>query len=101
MTDERPTVGQPQSEATGNNLRVYLKEMGAVPLVAAVCTKSYERFPVNAFFVRKNVKDHGAEKLIDGHLVDIRASLAPRASDAWRRAADPIARSLERSAAPR
>ena len=43
-------------------------EMGAVPLVAAVCTKSFERFPVNAFFVRKSVKDHGAEKLIDGHL---------------------------------
>jgi orotate phosphoribosyltransferase len=43
-------------------------EMGAVPLVSAVCTKSFERFPVNAFFVRKNVKDHGAEKLIDGHL---------------------------------
>ena len=43
-------------------------EMGAVPLVSAVCTKSFERFPVNAFFVRKSVKDHGAEKLIDGHL---------------------------------
>ena len=43
-------------------------EMGAVPLVSAVCTKSYGRFPLNAFFVRKNVKDHGAEKLIDGHL---------------------------------
>jgi orotate phosphoribosyltransferase len=43
-------------------------EMGAVPMVSAVCTKSFERFPVNAFFVRKSVKDHGAEKLIDGHL---------------------------------
>lgn len=43
-------------------------EMGAVPLVAAVCTKSFERFPVNAFFVRKGVKDHGAAQLIDGHL---------------------------------
>jgi len=43
-------------------------EMGAVPLVSAVCTKSFERFPVNAFFVRKSVKDHGAAKLIDGHL---------------------------------
>jgi len=45
-------------------------EMGAVPLVAAVCTKSFERFPVNAFFVRKGVKDHGAAQLIDGHLED-------------------------------
>ena len=42
--------------------------MGAVPLVASVCTKSYRRFPVNTFFVRKETKDHGAEKLIDGHL---------------------------------
>ncbi len=43
-------------------------EMGAVPLVSAVCTKSFERIPVNAFFVRKSVKDHGAVQLIDGHL---------------------------------
>ena len=45
-------------------------EMGAVPLVASVCTKSHGRFPVNTFFVRKQVKDHGAAKLIDGHLED-------------------------------
>ena len=43
-------------------------EMGAVPLVSAVCTKSFGRYPVNAFFVRKGVKDHGAAQLIDGHL---------------------------------
>jgi orotate phosphoribosyltransferase len=43
-------------------------EMGAVPLVASVCTKSHGRFPVNAFFVRKAMKDHGAGQLIDGHL---------------------------------
>ena len=43
-------------------------EMGAVPLVAAVCTKSFNRVPVNAFFVRKTVKDHGTAQLIDGHL---------------------------------
>jgi orotate phosphoribosyltransferase len=42
-------------------------EMGAVPMVSAVCTKSFKRFPVNAFFVRKGVKDHGAAQLIDGH----------------------------------
>ena len=45
-------------------------EMGAVPLVASVCTKSHGRYPVNTFFVRKKVKDHGAAKLIDGHLED-------------------------------
>ncbi len=43
-------------------------EMGAVPLVTSVCTKSYERFPVKTFFVRKKLKDHGAVRLIDGHL---------------------------------
>ena len=43
-------------------------EMGAVPLVASICTKSHGRFPVNAFFVRKAMKDHGAGKLIDGPL---------------------------------
>lgn len=43
-------------------------EMGAVPLVSAACTKSFERYPVNAFFVRKGAKDHGAAQLIDGHL---------------------------------
>ncbi len=43
-------------------------EMGAVPLVAAVCVKSFGRFPVNAFYVRKKLKDHGTQQLIDGHL---------------------------------
>lgn len=45
-------------------------EMGAVPLVAAVCVKSFQRRPVKAFFVRKAVKDHGTAKLIDGQLED-------------------------------
>lgn len=43
-------------------------EMGAVPLVAAVCVKSHGRYPVNAFFVRKRQKDHGARQRLDGHL---------------------------------
>jgi orotate phosphoribosyltransferase len=42
--------------------------VGAVPLVASVCTRSYGRFPVNTFFVRKETKDHGAERQIDGYL---------------------------------
>jgi orotate phosphoribosyltransferase len=45
-------------------------EMGAVPLVAAVCVKSFQRRPVKAFFVRKAVKDHGTAKLIDGQIED-------------------------------
>ena len=44
-------------------------EMGAVPLVSAVCTKSFGRFPVNTFFVRKTVKDHGTAELIDGQVL--------------------------------
>lgn len=43
-------------------------EMGAVPLVAAVCARSFPDYPVSAFFVRKKVKDHGAGQVIDGHL---------------------------------
>ncbi|MDH3627339.1 MAG: sigma-70 family RNA polymerase sigma factor [Acidobacteriota bacterium] len=33
MAEERPEVGPPQPESAGDNLRVYLKEMGAVPLL--------------------------------------------------------------------
>jgi orotate phosphoribosyltransferase len=43
--------------------------MGAVPLVAAVAAASYgKEYPVDAFFVRKEVKSHGAKERIDGHL---------------------------------
>lgn len=45
-------------------------EMGAVPLVAAVCVKSFLRRPLKAFFVRKEIKDHGTAKLIDGQIED-------------------------------
>jgi orotate phosphoribosyltransferase len=42
-------------------------EMGAVPLIAAVTLLSHQRGrPIPGFFVRKNVKDHGTKKLIDG-----------------------------------
>ncbi len=44
-------------------------EMGAVPIVAAVAAVSHLRgYPVEAFFVRKAAKDHGARERIDGHL---------------------------------
>ncbi len=45
-------------------------EMGAVPLVVAVCTKSFGRFQANHFFVRKETKTHGARQLIDGHIAE-------------------------------
>jgi orotate phosphoribosyltransferase len=44
-------------------------EMGAVPIVSAVAAVSHLKgFPVDAFFVRKAQKEHGARELIDGHL---------------------------------
>jgi orotate phosphoribosyltransferase len=42
-------------------------EMGAVPLAVAVAVMSQaEGHPVAAFFVRKQAKEHGARKLIEG-----------------------------------
>lgn len=46
-------------------------EMGAVPIVAAVGVTSYaQAYPVNAFFVRKEAKKHGARERIDGYVTD-------------------------------
>src|SRR5262245_10602873 len=42
-------------------------EIGAVPLATAVAVMSQARGrPLQAFFVRKQAKDHGARKLIEG-----------------------------------
>jgi orotate phosphoribosyltransferase len=44
-------------------------ELGAVPIVSAVAAVSHLKgFPVDAFFVRKAQKEHGARERIDGHL---------------------------------
>ena len=44
-------------------------ELGAVPVVGAVSFASHlAQSPVNAFFVRKQAKAHGAKELIDGDL---------------------------------
>ncbi len=46
-------------------------ELGAVPIVSAVTAVSHLKgFPVDAFFVRKAAKEHGARERIDGHLRD-------------------------------
>ena len=44
-------------------------EMGAVPIVSAVCAKSYyvDR-QIPAFFVRKKTKGHGTNLIVDGYL---------------------------------
>jgi orotate phosphoribosyltransferase len=42
-------------------------EIGAVPLATAVATLSHARGrPLAAFFVRKQAKEHGARKLVEG-----------------------------------
>jgi orotate phosphoribosyltransferase len=44
-------------------------EVGAIPVVSAVAFASFTSgHPVDAFFVRKQVKGHGARELIDGEL---------------------------------
>ena len=41
--------------------------MGAVPLASAVAAVSHAgKQPVNAFFVRKQAKEHGTQSLIEG-----------------------------------
>jgi orotate phosphoribosyltransferase len=46
-------------------------ELGAVPVVSAVAAVSHlNGFPVDAFFVRKAPKEHGARERVDGHLRD-------------------------------
>ena len=43
--------------------------MGAVPLVSALCVKSFQRGrPLGCFYVRKETKDHGTESLVEGNL---------------------------------
>ncbi len=41
-------------------------EMGAVPIVACICQKSISMRPLPGFIVRKQLKDHGTEQLIEG-----------------------------------
>jgi orotate phosphoribosyltransferase len=44
-------------------------ELGAVPIVSSVAAVSHLKgYPVDAFFVRKAQKEHGARERLDGHL---------------------------------
>jgi len=43
-------------------------EVGAIPLVAAVAVRSWPKRPLQGFFVRKEPKGHGTNKVIDGRL---------------------------------
>lgn len=46
-------------------------ELGAVPIISAIALTSHlKSYPVDAFFVRKKAKEHGAREKIDGHVRD-------------------------------
>lgn len=42
-------------------------ELGAVPIIAAVCARSWPQRPIDGFIVRKAQKGHGTDKKIDGN----------------------------------
>lgn len=42
-------------------------ELGAVPIIAAVCARSWQDRPVTGFVVRKEKKGHGTDQQIDGN----------------------------------
>jgi len=42
-------------------------ELGSVPIVAAVCARSWPERPVEGFVVRKEKKGHGTDQKIDGN----------------------------------
>jgi orotate phosphoribosyltransferase len=43
-------------------------ETGAIPIVAALCARSWPEKPMRGFFVRKEAKGHGTDQRIDGLL---------------------------------
>src|SRR5271163_4044345 len=45
-------------------------ETGAIPIVAALCARSWPEKPLKGFFVRKEAKGHGTDQRIDGLLED-------------------------------
>ena len=43
-------------------------ETGAIPIVAAICARSWPEKPVNGFFIRKEAKGHGTDQRGEGGL---------------------------------
>jgi orotate phosphoribosyltransferase len=43
-------------------------ETGAIPLVAALCLRSWPEKPIKGFFIRKESKGHGTDQRVDGLL---------------------------------
>lgn len=80
--DMKPTMFSPEglnliADIVYNMLRDDLSvsavgglELGAVPIANAVSMRSFGERPVDAFVVRKEKKDHGTAKKIDGNFRD-------------------------------
>jgi orotate phosphoribosyltransferase len=43
-------------------------ETGAIPIIAALCVRSWPEKPIRGFFVRREVKGHGTDQRVDGLL---------------------------------
>jgi len=43
-------------------------ETGAIPLVAALCLRSWPEKPLHGFFIRKEAKGHGTDQRVDGFI---------------------------------
>lgn len=43
---------------------------GAIPIVSAVCARSWQDRPIKGFFVREEAKTHGMMNQIEGHIMD-------------------------------
>jgi orotate phosphoribosyltransferase len=43
-------------------------ETGAIPIVAALCARSWPEKPIAGFFVRKEMKGHGTDQRVEGPL---------------------------------
>lgn len=41
-------------------------ETGAIPIVTALCARSWPKKPLKGFFVRKETKGHGTDQTVDG-----------------------------------
>jgi orotate phosphoribosyltransferase len=80
--DMKPTMFDPEGAALIGEIIVQMLasepdvdsigglELGAVPIVAAVCGRSWGVRPINGFVVRKEKKGHGTDKKIDGNFKD-------------------------------
>jgi orotate phosphoribosyltransferase len=75
--DMKPTIFHPEGASLIADLMVDVLrdipvdfvgglEMGAVPLVACVAQRSFPARPIGGFFVRKQPKDHGTRRLVEG-----------------------------------